>query len=146
MEALDLRVQRPRGPRVKLAGLVFTARVIDKLRGTLDGGNEGPYFPFVGLSALWSRYTKVDLKELRAIVAVAEADGEVESWITERIGHVDVGRFNSQWEGFTTAMLPEQWRAIFEERHPEDLRQRYLNSFDLLEADDERFYAHAAPS
>jgi len=141
MEALDLRTHRPRGPREKLAGLLFTARVIDKLRGTLEGGNEGPYLALIGISEVWSRLTKIPLQELRTELARAESEGEVEAWIVERIGHIDVDRFNARFEGFTTTTMPDEWRAIFEERYPEDLRSRYANAFDLLEADDERYYS-----
>jgi hypothetical protein len=123
-----------------VAGLVFTARVIDKLRGTLDEGHVGPYIALDGLSSLWARYTKIPLQDLRATIARAESEREVEVWIEERIGHLDVDRFNTTFAAFSTTMIPEQWRATFEERHPEDLRLRHLNTFDLLDADDDRFY------
>ena len=54
MEALDLRTAAPRGPRVQVAGIVFTARVIDKLRASLPGGELNGYFPFIGFSQLWA--------------------------------------------------------------------------------------------
>lgn len=141
MRPLDLRTQRLRGPREKIAGLVFTARVIDKLRSTLPGGNEGPYFAFVGISEVWARYTKIDLRDLRAVVEQAASENEVEAWIEERIVHVDKDRFNARFDAFTTTMVPDEWRTMFEKSHPEDLRREHLNAFDLLEADDQRFHA-----
>lgn len=54
MAPLDLRKAPPRGPRAQLAGLVFTARLIDKLRGSLPGGDLNGYLPFIGFSMLWA--------------------------------------------------------------------------------------------
>src|SRR5579872_1684471 len=98
MEPLNLREHPPRGPRVRLAGLVFSARVVDKLRGSLPGGESAGYFMDIGVSAAWARYTGIPLDELRDVIERAGAEEEVEAWIAARTVHLDPQRFNAKME------------------------------------------------
>jgi hypothetical protein len=138
MEPLDLRLRPPRSPRQQLAGLVFTARVIDKIRASLPGGELNGYFTDIGLSVAWAHYSGIDLNELRRVVESSESEAHVEAWIAERCSHVDKDRFNAKMEGLEAARVPEAWRQAFDSAYPEDLRARFTLLFDLVEADDAR--------
>jgi hypothetical protein len=140
MEPLDLRSAPPRSPRVRVAGIVFTARVIDKLRAALPGGEPNGYFPFIGFSVLWAHYTSIDLHALQGIVASAASEAEVEAWIAAATAGIDTAVMNAKMERFDSARTPEALRAIFDETYPAELRARHANVFDLLEADDARLY------
>ena len=140
MTPLDLSIDRPRGPRVQLNGLIFTARVIDKLRAALPGGNPNGFLPFNGLSEAWQKYAGIDLRELYGIVRDAQNEDEVAAWIAARTAHLDRDAFNAKLESFVTTRLPESWRPAFESFYPLELRERHTCMLDLLEADDERLY------
>ncbi len=141
MEPLDLRLAAPRGPRTELAGIVFTARVIDKVRASLPGGELNGFFPFVGFSELWAYYIGIDLHELQGVVARAASEGEVEAWIAERTAHVDKTKINGKMERFESSRTSADMRELFERSYPADLRERHGVLFNLFEADDARLYA-----
>jgi hypothetical protein len=103
MEPLDLRLAAPRGPRTQIAGIVFTARVVDKLRASLPGGELNGYFPFIGFSELWAYYTGIALRELQGVVVRAASEAEVEAWIAERTAHVDKPKINGKMERFESS-------------------------------------------
>jgi hypothetical protein len=140
MEPLDLRLGPPRGPRVELAGIAFTARAVDKLRASLPGGNLHEYFPFVGVSAGWAHYTGIDLNELRDVIAAAGSETEVETWILERTAHLDKAIINAKLHRINSLKMPDDLRVVFERTYSADIRERYTNIFELLELDDVRFY------
>jgi hypothetical protein len=142
MDALDLRIAPPRGPRERLAGIVFSARVVDKLRASLPSGDLNGYFPFAGFSELWAYYTGIDLQQLQAVVRDAASEQAVEAWIAERTAQVDAEKINAKMERFPASRTPEHLRALFEQTYPEDLRANPgIPIFDLLERDDARLYA-----
>jgi hypothetical protein len=141
MEPLNLRVAPPRGPREQLAGIVFTARLVDKLRASLPGGELNGYVPTTGFSALWAHYTKIDLEELRTVVAGAASEGDIERWIDEHTTAVDKPAINGKMERFASSRTPDDMRAQFDSFYPAELRERHAIVFDLLEADDARLYA-----
>lgn len=143
MESLDFCVVRPRAPRAKLAGMIFTARVVDKLRAALPGGNLNGFLPFNGLSEAWQKYSGVQLRELYEVVRDARSEAEVEAWLNERTANVDRDAFNAKLETFVSTRLPEAWRESFEAFYPPELRERHVKLLDLLEADDERLYGAA---
>ena len=138
MEPLDLRRHPPRAPRVPLAGLVFTARVVDKLRATLPGGSLGEYFTDIGMSVVWAHYAGISLDELRGIVENASTEEEVEAWIAQRTAHIDRERFNAKLQSLDSSRVPPAWRDAFDRAYPEDLRNAHPVLFDLIEADDAR--------
>ena len=141
MEPLDFTVQRPRAPREKLAGMIFTARVVDKLRAALPGGNPNGFLPFTGLSEAWQKYSGVQLRELQDVVRDARDEAEVEAWLNHHTASLDKEAFNAKLETFVTTRLPEHWRPAFEAFYPKELRERYVKILDLLEADDARLYS-----
>jgi hypothetical protein len=143
MEPLDLRIAPPRGPREQLAGIVFTARLVDKLRASLPGGELNGYLPTNGFSALWSYYTKIDLGTLRETVAAAADEAEVVRWIEGRTQTINKPAINAKMERYDSSRTPDDMRPLFEGFYPAELRERYPTIFDLLEADDARIYAIA---
>ena len=145
MTPLNLRLGPPRGPRERLAGLVFTARLIDKLRASLPGGELNGYLATTGFSELWGYYTKVDLNALRDAVAALPSEIDVERWIDERTSGLDKDRINERLERFDSSRTPDELRAQFERFYPAELRERYPIVLDLLEADDARLYPHEGP-
>jgi hypothetical protein len=142
VQALDLRVQRPRGPRVQLAGVTFTARVIDKLRASLPGGNLNGYFESNGFSLVWQRLSGISLDELRSQIAQAEAEEHVVAWVDQQLREngIDRDEANARMEAVTPTSLSAAWQQVFAETYPATLRDRCSNAFDLFEADDERIY------
>ncbi|HEX3463080.1 MAG TPA: DUF5069 domain-containing protein [Candidatus Elarobacter sp.] len=140
MEPLSFASQPPRGPREKLAGIVFTARVVDKLRASLPGGELNGYIAYTGMSVAWRHYTKIDLAELCGVVESAQSEAEVEAWIEARTAHLDKAKINEKLERFDSSRMPDDLRPLFERLIPAELRERYPLIFDLLEADDARLY------
>lgn len=138
MQPLDLRLCCPRPPRERLAGIVFTPRVIDKIRASLPGGELNGYFTDIGMSIVWAHYTRVDLDELRTVVKDSETEEDVERWIEARTSHLDKERINKKLESIDSSRMPESWREAFENAYPADLRERYTYIMDLIEADDAR--------
>jgi len=143
MGPLDFRSTAPRGPRAQVAGIVFTARVIDKLRASLPGGDLNGYFPFIGFSEVWAYYTGIDLRELQGVVARAASEAEVEAWIVERTAHVDKAKINGKMERFDSVRMSDEMREVFERSYPAELRERHTVLFDLFEADDARLFTRA---
>jgi hypothetical protein len=141
MEPLDLRSTPPRSPRVTLAGIVFTARLVDKLRASLPGGDLNGYFPFIGFSEVWSHYTAVDLHELRDVIAAAASEREIERWLEDRTVTLDRERVNDKMQRFATSRTPPPYQETFEAAYPAELRNAHTVIFDLLDADDARLYA-----
>jgi len=140
VKPLDLKVRPPRGPRARVADIVYTGRVIDKMRASLPGGDLNGFFPFTGFSQLWSYYTRIDLVEFQQLVLDADSEDEVQRWLADRTRSLDKPAINAKMERFTTDRTPEPMRELFEISYPSDLRSRFPVLFDLLEADDARLY------
>ena len=138
MHPLDLRLCRPRAPREQLAGIIFTPRVIDKIRASLPGGELNGYFTDIGMSIVWAHYTRIDLNELRTVVQDAQTEDDVERWIEARTSHLDKERINKKLESIDSSRMPETWREAFENAYPAELRAQHACILDLIEADDAR--------
>jgi hypothetical protein len=141
MEPLNLDLAPPRAPRERLAGIVFTARLVDKLRASLPRGELNGYMPMTGFSALWAYYTEINLTELRSVVMASLTEQDVEAWIQERTVGIDRERINGKMERFDSNRIPDEDRVRFNELYPVELRERHPILFDLFEADDARLYA-----
>jgi hypothetical protein len=146
MTPLDLFLRPPRGPRERLAGIAFTARLVDKLRASLSGGNLNGYLPTTGFSLLWAYYTRIDLDQLRGVVEVSASEGEVERWISDRTGDLDKDKINAKMARFDSSRTPAEDLEEFARMYPAELRARHTNIFDLLEADDAWLYGAPASS
>ena len=144
MEALDLESRPPRSPREQMLGIYFLPRTIDKIRAELPGGKPGGYI-VVGpssMSAYLLHKLRIDVEELRAIVAGAADEAEVERWLRERIDPAIVEELNAKLLGSRLDAAPPDKLAIIYERHPVlATRSDITNAFELLEADDEWNFA-----
>ena len=141
MKPLSFAVAPPRGPRVALASIVYSARVIDKLRAALPGGELNGFLPFDGFSLLWAHYTQIDLYELFDVIVSAEDEDEIIAWISTRTQSIDTAKINTKMVNFSTDRISDEMRAQFDAIYPRELRERLTNLFDLLEADDQRLYS-----
>lgn len=140
MESLNLSLSPPRSPHQRLAGIVFGARLVDKLRASLPGGERAGYLPVTGFSLVWAHYTKIDLKQLREVVASATTESEVESWVEDRTRTLDKDAINAKMTNWNISRMPAEYVGLFSKIYPPELREEHTNLFDLLEADDARLY------
>jgi len=138
MEALDLTKQKPRGPRVKLAGLEFMARTVDKLRAEQPGGNLGLYLNRPdGLSAVLCTKTGIDTEELRAVVASASDEDEIAAWIASKVPASECDAINKKLESMNIDRLPPEFQKLVRLAHPVLAKRPELSRFfDIFEADD----------
>ena len=138
--APDLTQRPPRSPRVRLAGYVTLARIIDKGRADL-AGKAGEYKYNNPIDHHWFRFTGITAEQLRAELATGKGDGEMLAWIEEKTTPK-----RGPWE-------IQQWSAYFSERTPDGdvetleffakrvgefnkKREDVKTWFDLLDLDD----------
>lgn len=140
MEPLDLAKTPPRGPRATMLGLTFMPRTIDKLRAEQPGGNLGPYLNEPrGISAFMCRRIGVDMDELRAEVARARDESEVEAWLRERIDPAGVEEANRKLESLTMERLSPEDQALVRHHHPIlHARPELVRFYDIFETDEAR--------
>jgi hypothetical protein len=138
MGPLDLTKQKPRGPRATLAGLAFMPRTIDKLRAEQPGGKMGGYLNRPdGLSAYMCKKVGLDMEELRAEVARAADEAEVEAWLQARLDPAVVAETNVKLPKLGVHKLTPEYVEQVTEYHP-ILRDRpdLVYFFDIFEADE----------
>lgn len=139
MGPLDLEKQMPRGPREKLAGLYFMPRTVDKLRAEQPGGKLGLYLNRPdGLSAYMCKRVGLDMEELRAKVASAADEAELEAWLRERLDPAVVAEANGKLETLGTHRLTPENVEMVKQVHPV-MRERpeltiFFDIFDAEEA------------
>jgi hypothetical protein len=138
MGPLDLEKQLPRGPREKLAGLYCMARTVDKVRAEQPGGRLGAYLNRAdGVSAYMCKRIGLDMEELRAKVASAADEAEVEAWLRERLDPAVVAETNGKLETLGTHRLTPENVELVKQRHPIMLERPDLTVyFDIFEADE----------
>jgi hypothetical protein len=144
MEPLDLESRPPRGPREKLAGVYFLPRTIDKMRAELPGGKPGDYIVTgeSSMSAYVLHKLRIDVDEMRAVVARAAGEAEVETWLRERIDPAAVEPLNAKLEDSRMDATPPDKLAMVHARYPIlAMRPDIVNAFGLLEADDAHTFA-----
>jgi Domain of unknown function (DUF5069) len=148
MEPLDLTVRPPRGPREQMLGVYFLPRTIDKIRAELPGGKPGGYV-VIGPNSVSSyvlHKLRIDVDELRAVVAGAANEDEVVAWLRERVDPAAVDELNGKLIASRFDTVPADKRALIEARHPVlASRPDIVNTFDLLEADDAATYCDSHP-
>lgn len=108
MEPLDLTKTPPRGPYVKLGGLIMLARTIDKIRATLPGGDLGAY-RIRGFSQQLLDELGVHEDDVRAIVALASGDDEVLAWIRKHTDESTYDRINFTFEAETVGQCAPEY-------------------------------------
>ncbi len=144
MEPLDLEARPPRSPREQMLGVYFLPRTIDKIRAELPGGKPGDYIVTGpnSMSAYVLHKLKIDVGELRAVVARAAGEDEVEAWLRERIDPSVVEGVNAKLRGSRIDAASPENLALIHERHPWlASRPDVVNAFEMLDADDEYAFA-----
>lgn len=147
VEPLDLTARPPRSCYAELDGLMLMPRTIDKLRGSLPGGNAGSYWintTIQGISGFLLTRLAVSEHDLRAAVAGAASDDDVAAWLRER---VDVGGYPAINETLRRikphhAQDEAVFRAVYAETlaaHPE-----LVTIVDIIDADDRRLFPPGA--
>jgi hypothetical protein len=139
MFPLDLRRQRPRGPREMILGFFLLPRTVDKLRAELPGGNLGAYLNHdTGFSAYVVRRLGLDMNEFRKIVANAEDETSVVEWLTARVNLAAAPALNAKLETFIVERMSPEDQILVRQRHPVMATRPELSKIlDILEADDE---------
>jgi hypothetical protein len=138
MGPLDLEKQMPRGPREQLAGLYFMPRTVDKLRAEQPGGKLGLYLNRAdGVSAYMCKRVGLDMEELRAKVASAADEAELEAWLRERLDPAVVAEANGKLEALGTHRLAPEFVEMVKQYHP-IMRERpeLTIFFDIFDADE----------
>ena len=102
----NLTQRPPRSPRVRLAGYVILARVLDKGRAEL-AGTAGEYKYNNPMDRHWFRFTGITPEALKAELAAGKGDGEILEWIKQNAQPKRYG-----WE-------IQQWSAYHNERGPD---------------------------
>jgi hypothetical protein len=130
----DLRVHPPRSARVKIGGLYFLARTIDKMRAKIQG-TLGEYKIGPGISAYLFEWLGITEADFEAAVRAAKNDDDVVAWVH---AHTDPSRYEDVNHRLET-------RGIRDAAHFEDVLPRYpvlrehpelRNWFEIFEVDD----------
>jgi len=144
MEPLDLESRPPRSAREQMLGVYFLPRTIDKMRAELPGGKIAGYFVTGpnSMSAYVLHKLRIDVDEMRAVVARAPGEDEVEAWLRERVDPAIVDDLNAKLERIDIRAVTPENRALVESIYPW-LRERpdVSSVFDLLETDDAQSFA-----
>ena len=136
---VDLTAAPPRSPRVRLGGLLFLARTIDKARAILHG-RQGLYKISPGISGYLLEWLGIDEQAFMDAVAQARSDDEVVAWVH---AHSDPSTYDEINRRLET-------RAIRDEQHRAEVLPRYAwlaqrpelrNWFEILERDDVLLFA-----
>ncbi|HLY03074.1 MAG TPA: DUF5069 domain-containing protein [Candidatus Cybelea sp.] len=139
MTPLDLRKEKPRGPRETMLGFYLLPRTVDKLRAELPGGNIGAYLNHDrGFSAYVVRRLGLDMDQFRDAVAGAADEAAVVEWLAARVDAGSAPALNAKLETFVVERMPPDDQALVRERHPVmQVRPELSKILDILEADDE---------
>jgi hypothetical protein len=130
----DLRRHPPRPPREKLAGILFMARTVDKLRAKIQG-TMGIYRIAPGISGYLLEGLGLTEEQLTAIVSGAKDDAEIVTWLEANTARKKIGEVNE--------MLAN--RRLRDDAHRAEFAPRYgilnerpdlWNWFEIFEADD----------
>jgi Domain of unknown function (DUF5069) len=112
---MDLRTGFPRSMRVKMAGYVHLARMIDKCRAVL-AGSEGEYIYPCPMDDRLMEFAGITADQFTAAVKANSSDDLVEKWFTRIVNT------------HTPAEL-EAWNRMMLSRGPSTLKkQEYFNT------------------
>lgn len=143
MTPLDLRRQRPRGPRETMLGFYLLPRTVDKIRAELPGGNLWEYVNHdTGFSAYVVRRLGLNMDELREAVANAPDEPAVVEWLAARVDAAAAPALNAKLETFVVERMSPDDQALVRRRHPVMAERPELSKIlDILDADDELSFA-----
>ncbi|GAC1571726.1 MAG: hypothetical protein NVS3B7_02120 [Candidatus Elarobacter sp.] len=147
MTPLDLSTRPPRSPRVELGGLVMLARVIDRARASLPGGNLGLYDP-VGTGGLGNAMLdalSISPGDFIAAVAQAETDDDVVAWVEARTDIATRTAVGARLSRMRLADVPADRLAYIKAHYPPHIFERSETGFDLLDDDDRESFGKTVP-
>jgi hypothetical protein len=130
----DLRVHPPRGPREQIAGVLFLARTVDKVRAKLQG-TLGMYKVTPGISAYLFEWLGITEEQFTDAVREAPDDEAIAEWIRTHCNTTTFAEINQR--------LIE--RGIRDDAHFAEMLPRYpvlrdypqlRNWFEIFEVDD----------
>ena len=136
--AKDLNREAPRSPRVRLAGYVIMARMIDKGRATINGTNGEYHFDCPVDNMLFS-FKGVKGDEVRHLLASGAGDGEIIAWFNSH-GTPKTEAEIKAWSARTEALRyydnPEKRDWFVGECKRLGLDPQRTTLFDYLDKDD----------
>jgi len=137
--APDLTKFPPRSPRIRLGGYVILPRLLDKCRALLAGKN-GEYNYNCPLDKRFLGFTGIDPEALKAEVALGKGDGEILTWIQERVVPKRTDAEVAAWSVQEACRVSgdAESRGYFQEIHQAIAPSRadVYTWFDLLDLDD----------
>lgn len=127
-----------------LDGMLVFARVIDKLRGAILGGNLGEY-SIAGLSGQFYGFFRITAEELYHCVEEAQCDDDVVTWLHQRV-HID-DNVRKAWNATAeNHVVTNANREHVYANYPVARRNpRMTNLLDVLELDDQECFGLTAP-
>lgn len=138
MKTTDLTQRPPRGPRVRLGGLVLLPRVLDKCRATIAGKN-GEYNFNCPLDQRFFAFAKLNAEDFKQQVQAGKGDREMLEWMLQNAPHLTAPTI-SAWSAQEEQRAPSdtETRAFFNELHQKAAPERedIATWFDLLDLDD----------
>jgi hypothetical protein len=148
MTPLDLTQRPPRPCREELAGIIFLPRAIDKVRGSLPGGNMGTYLnlsPDVPtMSSLFYRRMGITHDEFVAAVAEASDDDAVAAWLHSRVEESAIAKLKSQIMAIHVGDLaPEALPTVHRLYPAAATAAPAMLLVDLIDADDAAMFGTA---
>jgi hypothetical protein len=131
----DLRNHPPRAARVKIGGLYFLARTIDKARAKL-AGTLGEYKITPGISGYLFDALGITEEAFMEAVRAAQSDDDVIAWVH---AHADPSKFPQINDAlFNRRLRDAEHRASFADRYPIlGERPDLWNWFEIFDLDDE---------
>ena len=142
MKPLNLAAHAPRKPSVRLAGVIFLARTVDKIRASLPGGDLGAY-KVDGFSTRTLKHLGITADELRDVVAKAPTEADVEHFILEHSTQEQRDAANADNEKRTVGQYMVELEG-FADRYPivKELPPE-TTILEMLERDDQLLFARS---
>ena len=130
----DLRLHPPRQPRVKLGGIYFMARTVDKVRAKIQG-TLGLYRITPGISGYIYEGLGISEEQFEGVVRGAKDDAEIIEWLSNNTDRKRIAEVNEML--INRRIRDAAHRAEFAPRYGIlDERPELWTWFDIFEADD----------
>jgi len=137
----DLRRHPPRPPREKLAGILFMARTVDKLRAKIQG-TMGIYRIAPGISGYVFEGLGLNEEQFTGVVAGAKDDAEIVTWLEANTDRKKVAEVNEML--VNRGLRDDEHRAQMLPNYPVlEGRPELRNWFEIFELDDVWMYEPA---
>jgi hypothetical protein len=143
MEPLDLTKHAPRSPKEQLAGVMFLARTIDKIRASLPGGKLGGYH-IPGGSSRMMEVLGITPEQLTEAVKNASTEDDVAAWVKANANFANVAAFNERFLNLRFADLDAETQTRWLADHPSMKLDELGLMHEALAEDDRRSLAASA--